>query len=271
RTTPTGTAYNSEDFDWVAISEKLYETTRIKRSPQECLFTWSTQIHRTVNESTWTEDETERVQQLAEAQRSATGSVDWVKVAQDLGTDRVPSDCMAHAVQRERFVFSDAADLALANVVATYGTDNWAAVARLVSEDATAFQCYGRYWRTSNKLSHDRWTEDEDLRLAEAVQAFGNSWIEVAKVMPGRSHEQVRDRWAVRRLRTSANWSEEEDKRLKEAVRLYGRKWKQVSAYVGNSRTANMVRLCARRACFPMLIHIFLVSSALRKSTCWRP
>jgi hypothetical protein len=38
-------------------------------------------------------------------------------------------------------------------------------------------------------------TVEEDAKLAEAVAEFGNNWIKVATLIPGRMNLQCRRRW----------------------------------------------------------------------------
>jgi hypothetical protein len=45
------------------------------------------------------------------------------------------------------------------------------------------------------------WSDDEDIRIVQLHQELGNNWIEIARLMPGRTHIAIRDRWnsAIRR------------------------------------------------------------------------
>lgn len=118
-------------------------------------------------------------------------------------------------------------------------------VARVVSPDATAQQCQNRYQRSLDPtLKRGPWSPAEDVKLHLAVSAYGNSWVDVAAMMEGRSNEQCRDRWNER-LDPKINrevWTEEEDMMLMDAVKELGEgKWKAVSEKMGNGRKDSAV------------------------------
>lgn len=110
---------------------------------------------------------------------------------------------------------------------------------RHVSPYATTSQCQTRYVRSVDpSIKRGSWTPDEDIRLRKGVEAFQNSWIDVASVLPGRTNEQCRERWAeIGGEGGKGSWSTEEDERLLSAVKELGNKWKMVSTRVGGGRT----------------------------------
>lgn len=120
-------------------------------------------------------------------------------------------------------------------------------VARHVSEDATPQQCQNRFSRTLDPtIRRGAWTNEEDAKLRQAVNVFGNSWAEVAEVIAGRTNEQCRDRWSdkISPTLSRGKWSDDEDKLLLEAVsRLGASNWKSISEHLGNGRTDNNVSL----------------------------
>ena len=40
-----------------------------------------------------------------------------------------------------------------------------------------------------------KWTEEEDLLLFEAQSVFGNRWTEISKLLPGRTENNVKNRF----------------------------------------------------------------------------
>jgi hypothetical protein len=93
-------------------------------------------------------------------------------------------------------------------------------------------------------IKHEPWTAEEDTRLRKAVDAFNNTWIDVAGVLPGRTNEQCRERWAE--IGTTEGergpWSEVEEQQLLAAVKELGKKWKMVSEKLGSGRTGPNVK-----------------------------
>jgi len=90
------------------------------------------------------------------------------------------------------------------------------------------------------------WSPEEDAKLRLAVAAYGNSWIEIAEVIAGRTNEQCRDRWSdkINPNLAKGKWTNDEDKLLLEAVKSLGTaNWKGVSERLGNGRTDHNVSI----------------------------
>lgn len=115
-------------------------------------------------------------------------------------------------------------------------------VARFVSEDVTATQCQSRYPRLDPALKRGKWSTEEDSRLELAFKAYGNSWVEVAACIPGRTNDQCREHWSEMSS-SRAPWTQEEEKSLLEAVSTLGNAWTKIAEKLGNGRTGQQVRL----------------------------
>ncbi|EPQ59573.1 hypothetical protein GLOTRDRAFT_34698 [Gloeophyllum trabeum ATCC 11539] len=236
---------NKEGIDWERVASKVSSSisSYVQRSAKECEIRWLGDRHPEINHGPWSDTEVAQVKALAA--NYPDGRVNWVKVAEQLGTNRTPIDCMRTAVPRRTHVWTAEADDRLLEAVKIYGLENWLLVARFVSEDATAQQCQNRYHRTLDpELARGPWTEEEDNRLRRAVEAYGHAWLEVATCVPGRSNEQCRDRWNERLNPKviKGKWSEEEDRALIEVVGRLGEKWKEVSESLGTGRTDKQCR-----------------------------
>lgn len=117
---------------------------------------------------------------------------------------------------------------------------DWATIAKNLKTNRTAFQCLQRYQQFLNAdmiNSYNRWSEQEDNALRDAVGKFGYNWAAVsANLGTNRSSQQCLHRWRYSLAPGSkkGRWSEEENDSLRRAVQICG---------VGNwSRIATMVQ-----------------------------
>ncbi|KAI0356567.1 hypothetical protein OH77DRAFT_1373697, partial [Trametes cingulata] len=237
---------NKHGIDWERVAQKVSSVSpSVQRTARECEIRWLGDRHPQFNDAQWTQAEIAKVRELVDGARE--GEIDWVEIAEKLGTGRTPVDCMRHAIIRKTHSWTPEADERLLQAVGIYGTDSWALVARWVSEDATAAQCQNRYTRTLDPtLKRGPWTPQEDERLKQAVEVFGHSWIDVASFVEGRNNEQCRDRYQeyVNPSVAKGRWTEEQDAALLKAVEQVGLgKWKEVSQVLNIGRTDNMCRM----------------------------
>jgi hypothetical protein len=95
-------------------------------------------------------------------------------------------------------------DERLSGAVKVHGTENWAAVARVVGTRDRS-QCSQRWNRGLNPaIDKSVWSFEEEQRLIDAVLAFGaKAWTRVAAAMGNRSDVQCR--WRYRFLVKKAN------------------------------------------------------------------
>lgn len=239
---------NTEGIDWERVASTM-SSRNGGRAARECEIKWMGECHPSTNHAQWSQPEINKCRELVDTYRLKHGpgvTVDWVWVASELKTNRTPLDCMRHGTVRKTHVWTPESDNALLEAVRIYGQNNWLLVARVVSPDSTAQQCQNRYQRTLDPtLKRGPWSPAEDAKLQLAVSAYGNSWVDVATMMDGRSNEQCRDRWNERldpKINKEA-WTEEEDKLLMDTVGELGEgKWKAVSEKMGNGRKDSACR-----------------------------
>jgi hypothetical protein len=87
-----------------------------------------------------------------------------------------------------------------------------------------------------SEITRFKFRPEDDQTLRDLVDQFGtNSWVEIARVMPGRNVRQCRDRWNHYLSRNaSVPWTSEEDALLVRMVETYGRKWARLATFFPN-------------------------------------
>ncbi|KAJ7047601.1 hypothetical protein C8F04DRAFT_1059458 [Mycena alexandri] len=232
----------ADKLDWTVIAEKVSDSSTTKRTAEECKIKWM-DVNGVINRAAWPAAELNALQKIVNKYRNQT-PVNWVQVAQELGTNRLPLDCMRHSQDRRGHVWTAELDQKVIDAVRQYG-QCWSLVAKYVSPHLAPGQCSARYLRTLDPTLHrGAWSAEEDERLKAAVAGYGKSWSEVASVVPGRTNEQCRDRWLsildpVNKKKEG--WDDEDEEVLIKAVKSQGRKWKAIAAQM--NRTPADVRI----------------------------
>ncbi|KAF8843148.1 hypothetical protein BDN67DRAFT_964789 [Paxillus ammoniavirescens] len=235
---------NKEGLDWDRIAEKMSVLSAATRTARECEIRWLGDQHPVFNHEPWSQDEIMKLKSLVAECKD--GPLDWVDIAERLGTNRTPLDCMRNGTTRRTHQWTAESDDRLLQAIHVYGHDNWHLVARYVSEDVTPSQCSNRFQKTIDpSLKRVNWTPEEDARLRIAVAAYGSSWIDIAAVLPGRHNDQCRDRWTeqVNPAVNKNKWTNQEDRMLLDFTHQHeNASWKETAEHVGNGRTENMCR-----------------------------
>jgi hypothetical protein len=161
---------------------------------------------------------------------------DWIRIA-ELVPGRTYMQCRQRWLTFLGGTWTVEEDAKLAVAVTECGNE-WVQVAVLVP-GRTNGQCRQR-WSTIDQMTPHfqntgRWTGEEDAKLTEAVTEFGNEWVRVAALVPGRTNNQCNCRW-VKFLDPNINkgkWTLEEDAKLTGAVKKHGgNHWAAVAAMV---------------------------------------
>jgi hypothetical protein len=81
----------------------------------------------------------------------------------------------------------------------------------------------------------NKWTAEEDARLANAIGRFGTDyWRKVSSMIPGRSAKQCRERWIAQLSPelVRSDWSPEEDLTLVQKQAQFGNQWAKIKDFL---------------------------------------
>ena len=92
-------------------------------------------------------------------------------------------------------------------------------------------------------IKKDKWSPEEDAKLTDLVEQYGNRWADIARQLEGRTDQQCMGRW-TRHLDPNISretWTADEDVRLVQLYQTHGTQWSRISKHI-EGRTAQQCR-----------------------------
>ncbi|KAI0442800.1 hypothetical protein F4803DRAFT_518056 [Xylaria telfairii] len=115
----------------------------------------------------------------------------------------------------------------------------WRELAKHISGRSNK-DCRKRWWNSlAGSTAKGVWSPEEDRRLIEAVEKYGDNWMKVAGAVGTRCGDQCSGHWrhVLNPNINYSDWTKEEDQRLLDAVRVYGTNWSTIASFHTPQRT----------------------------------